>query len=42
MTDLLATVDTLVRQIPMYELENKPEPAAAQLSYETMRAGSPV
>ena len=42
MTDLLATVDALVRQVPMYELENKPEPAAAQLSYETMRAGSPV
>ena len=42
MTDLLNTVDALVRQIPMYELENKPEPAAAQLSYETMRAGSAV
>ena len=40
MIHLLANVDALVRQVPMYELENKPELAAAQLSYETMRAGA--
>ena len=34
---LLPQVDRLVRSIPVYELENLPEPAAAQLSYETMR-----
>ena len=33
---LLATVDKLVREIPVFELENRPEPEAAQLSYETM------
>ncbi len=38
---LMANVDSLVRQIPIYELENKPELAAAQLSYETMRSGAP-
>ena len=37
MTFLLATVDTLVRDIPMYELENVPGPDAAKLSYNTMR-----
>lgn len=42
MVHLLSTVDTLVRQVPMYELENMPELAAAQLSYETMRAGAQV
>ena len=36
---MLRHVDKLVRQIPIYELENRPEPAAAQLSYETMRRG---
>ena len=40
MSDLLSIMDTLVREVPMYELENKPELAAARLSYETMRAGS--
>lgn len=34
---LLTTVDKLVREIPVFELENKPEPEAALLSYETMR-----
>lgn len=29
-------VDNLVRQIPVFELENRPEPEAAYLSYETM------
>lgn len=36
--DLMLThVNSLVREIPVFELENKPEPEAAQLSYETMR-----
>jgi len=34
---LLSSVDTLVQQIPIYELENKPEPAAAMLSMTTMK-----
>jgi len=29
-----------LEQIPVYELENRPEPAAAVLSYETMRRGA--
>lgn len=33
---MLSHVDKLVRQIPIFELENRPEPAAAQLSYEAM------
>lgn len=36
--DLMLThVDKLVREIPVFELENRPEPEAAKLSYETMR-----
>lgn len=38
---LLTHVDALVRQIPVYELENTPTPEAAQLSYETMCASAP-
>ncbi len=34
---LLSHLDKLIREIPIFELENRPEPAAAQLSYETMR-----
>ena len=34
---LLTTVDKLIREIPIFELENRPEPDAARLSYETMR-----
>ena len=34
---LLQHVDTLVREIPVFMLENRPEEAAAKLSYETMR-----
>ena len=34
---LLSHVDKLIREIPIFELENRPEPAAALLSYETMR-----
>lgn len=37
---LLSHVDKLIRQVPIYELENKPEPEAAWLSYETMRHGA--
>lgn len=37
---MLSHVDKLVRQIPVYELENRPEPEAARLSYETMRRGA--
>ena len=33
---MLTLVDKLVREIPVFELENRPEPEAAQLSYETM------
>lgn len=33
----LQNFDHLIREIPIFELENRPEPAAAQLSYETMR-----
>lgn len=34
---MLETLDKLVREIPVFELENRPEPEAAHLSYETMR-----
>ena len=34
---MLQHVDRIVREIPVFELENRPEPAAAKLSYETMR-----
>lgn len=34
---MLGLVDRLVREIPIYELTNRPEPEAARLSYETMR-----
>lgn len=34
---LLEHLDKLVREIPIFELENRPEPEAALLSYETMR-----
>ena len=40
MVSLLTIVDKLVRDVPVYELENKPELEAAKLSYETMRAGA--
>ena len=36
-TALMTLVDNLVRTIPVFELENRPEPEAALLSYETMR-----
>lgn len=34
---MLSLVEKIVQEIPVFELENRPEPAAAQLSYETMR-----
>ena len=34
---MLSLVDQLVREIPVFELENRPEPEAAHLSYKTMR-----
>ena len=34
---LLNHVDDLLNKVPVFELENKPEPEAAILSYETMR-----
>lgn len=34
---MLQNIERLVTMIPVFELYNKPEPAAAQLSYETMR-----
>lgn len=36
----LSLLNRLVKEIPVYELENKPEVAAAHLSYETMRRGA--
>lgn len=40
MDRMLALVDRLVRQIPVYELENLPNEQAARLSYETMHKGA--
>ncbi|MBE6941941.1 MAG: hypothetical protein E7455_06665 [Ruminococcaceae bacterium] len=37
---MLVYVDKLVHAIPVYEFENRPEPEAARLSYETMRRGA--
>ena len=34
---LLASLDKLLREVPVFLLENRPEEAAARLSYETMR-----
>ena len=33
---MLNVLEKFVREIPVFELENKPELEAAQLSYETM------
>ena len=33
---MLSHVDKLVLEVPVFEMENRPEPAAAHLSYETM------
>ena len=37
MSLLLTHVDRLLREVPVYELENTPTESAARLSYETMR-----
>ena len=37
---LVASLDLFLQEIPVYELENIPEPSAAMLSYETMLAGA--
>ena len=37
---MLTQADKLVRMIPIFELENRPEPEAALLSYETMRSAA--
>lgn len=37
---MLGHVERLTKMIPVYELKNRPEPAAAMLSYETMLAGA--
>lgn len=37
---LLKSLELLLREIPVYELENVPEISAAQLSFETMYAGA--
>ena len=37
---MLALVDRLVQEVPVYELYNRPEAEAALLSYETMRKGA--
>lgn len=37
---MLSHVEKLVQEVPVYEFFNKPELAAAQLSYETMRRGA--
>ena len=41
MSLLLAHVDRLLREVPVYELENTPTESAARLSYETMRPDKP-
>ena len=37
---MLGHLDSLIRKVPVYELENKPEADAASLSYETMLCGA--
>ena len=34
---MLSIADKLVRQVPIFELENRPEPEAARMSFEAMR-----
>lgn len=36
---MLAHLELFLKEIPVYEMENLPEPAAARLSYETMSNG---
>lgn len=37
---MLLLLEQLISEIPVYELENLPEPEAARLSFETMRRGA--
>jgi len=37
---VLDHIQLLIQKVPIYELENRPEPEAARLSYETMRRGA--
>lgn len=37
---LFAILEKIVETVPIYELENRPEPEAVHLSYETMRRGA--
>ena len=37
---MLGLLDQFLRDIPVYELSNRPEPDAARLSYQTMRDGA--
>lgn len=37
---LLELMNRFLADIPVYELENRPEPEAVRLSYETMRSGA--
>ncbi len=37
---MLASIEKFLKEIPVYRLENLPEPAAAELSYETMHKGA--
>lgn len=37
---LLTLMERFLEEIPVYELENRPEPEAARLSFETMRRGA--
>ncbi len=37
---LLAMLNRFIMEIPVYELENMPEPQAARLSFKTMRCGA--
>ncbi len=38
--DMLTMLDEIVREIPVYELTCRPDEAAAELSYQTMRQGA--
>ena len=37
---LLLVVDRLIKDIPIYEMENRPEPEAVWLAYNTMHRAS--
>ena len=37
---MMDLIDTLIREIPVFELENYPGPECVRLSYETMTAAA--